>query len=215
MMGILDELVAGRIIPVVVLEDADDANPLADALVAGGLPVAEVTFRTAAAAAAIGVLARRPDMLVGAGTVIDPVQVDAAVDAGARFIVSPGLLPNVVLRARERGVPVVPGAVTPSEIMLALSFGLKTLKFFPAASFGGPEAIKALGAPFGQVRFVPTGGISPSNFGDYLALGNVAAVGGSWMVDPKLIAARDFKSIASLSKQAVATTRNLAQGAAS
>lgn len=215
MMGILDELVAGRIIPVVVLEDADDANPLADALVAGGLPVAEVTFRTAAAAAAIGVLARRRDMLVGAGTVIDPVQVDAAVDAGARFIVSPGLLPDVVLRARERGVPVVPGAVTPSEIMLALSFGLKTVKFFPAASFGGPEAIKALGAPFGQVRFVPTGGISPGNLGDYLALGNVAAVGGSWMVDPKLIAARDFKSIANLSKQAVATTRNLAQGAAS
>lgn len=200
----LDSLLAGRIVPVVVLEDANDAEPLGDALAAGGLPVAEVTFRTAAAEDSIRELARRGDLLVGAGTVIDAEQVDRAVAAGARFIVSPGLLPEVVLRARHHGVPVVPGAVTPSELMQALALGLDVLKFFPAGVFGGAAALQALGAPFPQVRFVPTGGVSAANLAEFLALGNVAAVGGSWMVQPALIRAGDFDAIAAATREAVA-----------
>ena len=204
----LDEMTGGGLVPVVVLESAGDAAPLGEALVAGGIPVAEVTFRTAAAPDAIAVMAKRPDMLVGAGTVINAAQVDRAVEAGARFIVSPGLLPEVVHRCRERGVTVVPGTVTPSEIMQALSLGLDTLKFFPASTYGGTAALKALGAPFPQVRFIPTGGVSADNLADYLALPNVAAIGGSWMVSPSLIRAGRFDEIAELSRQAMAVVHN-------
>lgn len=212
-MGVLDEMVAARLVPVVVLENAADAAPLADALVAGGIPVAEVTFRTAAAEDAIRSIANRSDMLVGAGTVINAAQVDRAVDAGAKFIVSPGLLPEVVLRAQELGVVVVPGAVTPSEIMTALSLGLTTLKFFPANVYGGAPALKALGAPFPQVSFVPTGGVSADNLGDYLGLGNVVAAGGSWMVNPSLIASGDFAKITELSRSAVAAAASFKENA--
>lgn len=211
-MSVLTELVSGRIIPVVVLDRAEDATPLGDALVAGGIPVAEVTFRTAAAPDVIRTLSARSDMLVGAGTVVNADQVDAAVAAGAGFVVSPGLLPEVVLRAQELGVAVVPGAVTPSEIMLALSLGLDTVKFFPAGTFGGPAAIKALGAPFGQVTFIPTGGVSASNLADYLALRNVAAVGGSWMVSSSLISAGDFDAVRDLSAEAVSLVATLTSG---
>lgn len=202
-MDIREQMVAARLVPVVVLEDAADAAPLGDALVAGGIPVAEVTFRTKAAPDAIRALAGRDDMLVGAGTIISAEQVDLAVDSGARFIVSPGLLPEVVRRSQERGVLVVPGAVTPSEIMTALSLGLDTVKFFPANVYGGSKAIAALGAPFPQVTFVPTGGVSSDNLSEYLSLPNVIAAGGSWMVKPSLFADGNFQAVADLSRAAV------------
>src|SRR5699024_5526617 len=179
---LLEQLGAARLVPVVVLDDASSADPLAQALVAGGLPVAEVTFRTAAAPEAIRAMAARGDMLVGAGTVLTPEQVDAAVDAGARYIVSPGFHAPVVQRAQERGVLHLPGAVTASEVQAALAAGLDVVKFFPAETSGGAKAIKALAAPFGGLRFVPTGGIGPANLPEYLDLPSVLAVGGSWMV---------------------------------
>lgn len=195
-----------RIVPVVVIDRADRAQALGEALVAGGIPVAEVTFRTAAAAESIRRMAVNPDLLVGAGTVLSAGQVDQAVDAGARFIVSPGFSADVVRRAQQHGLPVFPGAVTPTEIMAALDLGLTTLKFFPANVYGVPEALKALGAPFPQVRFIPTGGVSVANLADYLALPNVAAVGGSWMVPADAIAAGDTATIERLCAEAIATT---------
>jgi 2-dehydro-3-deoxyphosphogluconate aldolase / (4S)-4-hydroxy-2-oxoglutarate aldolase len=197
-----DMLTAG-IIPVVVLEDHGLAVDLAGALLAGRIPVAEVTFRTSAAAASIKAMAQVDGMLVGAGTVVTPEQVDQAVDAGARFVVSPGLLPAVVERAQARGVVALPGAVTPSEIMTALSLGIETVKFFPANVYGGAAAIKALGAPFGRVRFIPTGGVSLDNLPDFLGLPNVPAVGGTWMVKPELLRERAFDQVTELSRRAV------------
>lgn len=202
----LDRIGAARLVPVVVLDDAAHAAPLAEALVAGGLPVAEVTFRTAAAVEAIRAMATRDDLLVGAGTVLTPEQVDAAVDAGASYIVSPGLSEAVVRRCQERGVLALPGAVTATEVQAALALGLTTLKFFPAETSGGAKAIKALAAPFAGVRFVPTGGIGPSNLAAYLQIPAVLAVGGSWMVPRDTIAAGDFDRIAALTSDAVALT---------
>ncbi|MCA0251634.1 MAG: bifunctional 4-hydroxy-2-oxoglutarate aldolase/2-dehydro-3-deoxy-phosphogluconate aldolase [Actinobacteria bacterium] len=203
-MSTLEALAAHRIIPVVVLDSASDAAPLAEALVAGGLPVAEVTLRTDAAIESIGIMAARGDMLVGAGTVLTADQVDRVVDAGASYIVSPGTSVAVVERARERGVAVLPGAVTPTEIQAALELGLDTLKFFPAGTFGGPAAIKALSAPFGQVKFVPTGGVGLNNLADYLSVPSVIAVGGSWMVPAAAIRAGDFAAVRQLTADAVA-----------
>ena len=203
------ELLATRIVPVVVLEDAADALPLAEALAAGGLPVAEVTFRTPAAGDAIRAMSARPGMMVGAGTVVRPEQVDEAADAGATFIVSPGLSAAVVKRARKRGLLVIPGAVTPTEIMAALDLGLTTLKFFPAKTYGGSSALKALGAPFQGVRFIPTGGVSVTNLAEYLSLRNVVAVGGSWMVDPALVRQGDFAAIRTLAAAAVAAAASV------
>jgi len=200
---VLAAVCARRIIPVVVLEEAGDAPPLARALRDGGLPVAEVTFRTAAAPAALRALAAEGDILVGAGTVVRPDQVDVAVDAGARFIVTPGLSSRVMARCRDLGVPVVPGVATATEVMAALDLGCELLKFFPAATSGGVAALRALGGPFPDTRFVPTGGITAANAGDYLALSSVVAVGGSWMVAPNLIAAGDFAAIARLAAEAV------------
>jgi len=197
------DLFAYRIIPVVVLEDAADAEPLGQALVAGGLPLAEVTFRTAAAAEAISIMSEIDGLAVGAGTVITPNQVELAVEAGAQFIVSPGLRLDVVQEATLAGKPVLPGAVTPTELMFAQSQGIDTVKFFPADAFGGPGAIKALAAPFPGMKFVPTGGVSPNNLADYLSLKAVPAVGGSWMVKPELIKQRAFDQIAVLARQAV------------
>ncbi len=203
----LDQLAAARLVPVVVLDDAAHARPLAGALVEGGLPVAEVTFRTAAAAAAIEQMAADGRVLVGAGTVLTPAQVDQAVDAGARYVVSPGLSREVVERCAERGVPALPGAVTATEVQAALAAGISTVKFFPAETSGGAAAIKALSAPFGDVRFVPTGGIGPKNLADYLSLSSVAAVGGSWMVPRDAIAAGRFEDVAAMVAEAVALTR--------
>lgn len=204
MTEILDRIGAARLVPVVVLDDAASAAPLAEALTAGGLPVAEVTFRTAAAVDAIKTMSADPDMLVGAGTVLTPEQVDAAVDAGASYVVSPGLSVPVVRRCAERGVLALPGAVTATEVQAALVEGLTAVKFFPASTSGGAPAIKALSAPFGDLRFVPTGGIGPANLTDYLSIASVLAVGGSWMVPRAEIAAGDFAKVQSLTADAVA-----------
>lgn len=201
------------IVPVVVINRADRAQALGEALVAGGIPVAEVTFRTSAAAEAIRRMSATPDLLVGAGTVLTVDQVDRAVEAGARFIVSPGFSAAVVRRAQQHGLPVYPGTVTPTEIMAALDLGLTTLKFFPATTYGGAAALKALGAPFPQVRFIPTGGVSAANLGDYLSLPNVAAVGGSWMVPVDAIDAGDTATIVRLCAEAVAVTTSFRKAA--
>jgi 2-dehydro-3-deoxyphosphogluconate aldolase/(4S)-4-hydroxy-2-oxoglutarate aldolase len=205
---ILDRLTGYRLVPVVVLDDPGDAGPLAAALVAGGLPVAEVTFRTAAATEAIRAIADRGDVLVGAGTVLSPAQVDAAVGAGAGFVVSPGTSRAVVERCAELGVPALPGAVTATEVQAALELGVSVVKFFPAGASGGAETIAALAAPFTGVRFVPTGGIGPGNLADYLRLTCVAAVGGSWMVPRERIRAGDFAAVTTLTRQAVARAAN-------
>jgi 2-dehydro-3-deoxyphosphogluconate aldolase/(4S)-4-hydroxy-2-oxoglutarate aldolase len=192
---------------VFILDDAADAGPLAGALVAGGLPVAEVTFRTAAAPDAIRTMADRGDVLVGAGTVLTPAQVDQAVAAGARYVVSPGLSRAVVERCREHGVLPLPGAVTATEVQAALELGLTTVKFFPAGTSGGAAAIAALTGPFAGVRFIPTGGIGPADARSYLDLPAVAAVGGSWMVPRDVIRAGEFGAVQRLTADAVALVR--------
>ncbi len=199
---------AGRILPVVVLDDARDAAPLAVALVEGGLRSVEVTFRTDAAAEAIRAMSERPDLLVGAGTVLTPDQVDRAVEAGARFVVSPGFGPAVVRHCQQLGVPVFPGVTSPTEIMMALDAGLDTVKFFPAEQLGGLGMIKALAAPFRSVRFIPTGGVNTENLTAYLAHPAVLAVGGTWMVAPDLIAAARWDEVTRRTSAAVATARS-------
>jgi 2-dehydro-3-deoxyphosphogluconate aldolase/(4S)-4-hydroxy-2-oxoglutarate aldolase len=203
-------VVGGRIVPVVVLEELDTAAPVAAALAEGGIPVAEVTFRTAVAAAAIRRIADDTDVLVGAGTVVRPEQVDEAVAAGARFIVSPGLSLRVIERCRELDVLVVPGVATATEVIAALDQGLDLLKLFPAEAAGGVALLRALRGPFPDVRFVPTGGISAENAASYLALPSVAAVGGSWMVAPELVAARDYAAIAQLAREAATLAAEVA-----
>lgn len=207
----LDRAAEYGLVPVVVLDDAALADGLAGALVAGGLPVAEVTFRTDAAEESIRVMAARGDLLVGAGTVVTVNQVDRAVGAGARFVVSPGLSRAVVERCGELGVAVLPGAVTATEVMAAMDLGCTTLKFFPAGTSGGSAAIAALAAPFGVVRFVPTGGVGPLNLAEYLGLSAVTAVGGSWMVPRDLVAARDWAAVERLVAEAVQLARGIRQ----
>lgn len=204
MTDVLDRVQGVGVLPVIVLEDASFAVPLGDALKAGGLPIAEVTFRTAAAEEALHALAADPALLVGAGTVLDVDQVNRAVDAGARFIVSPGLRASVVRRAQELGVEVWPGVATPTEVLAALELGLGVVKLFPAGPLGGADLVKALAGPFPAVRFIPTGGVTHANLRDYLALASVVAVGGSWMVPPALLAQGDFTGISRLCAQAVA-----------
>src|SRR5450759_2115462 len=203
-MNVLAALSMAYLVPVVVIDSAAAADPLGAALVAGGLPVAEVTFRTAAAADAIRALVARGDILVGAGTVLTPEQVDQAVAAGASYVVSPGLSRAVVERCHEHGVLARPGAVTATEIQAALELGLTTVKFFPAGTSGGAAAIAALTAPFDGVTFVPTGGVGPNNLHEYLDLASVIAVGGSWMVPRDRIASGDFSGITVLTSRAVA-----------
>ena len=196
------------VIPVIALDDPDDALPLAAALTDGGLPCAEVTFRTAAAEESIRrITAAYPDMLVGAGTVLTTQQVDRAVAAGAKFIVSPGLNPNVVRHCLEKGVPAAPGCCTPSEIEQAIELGFSVVKFFPAEAMGGLKTIKALAAPYTGLRFMPTGGINASNLRSYLEYPRVLACGGSWMVSKELIRAHDFAQITELVRQAAAIVR--------
>jgi 2-dehydro-3-deoxyphosphogluconate aldolase/(4S)-4-hydroxy-2-oxoglutarate aldolase len=207
-MSVIERLGHGGLVPVVEIGDPGLAVPLGDALVDGGLGCAEITFRTSAAAAAIRALRLgRPDVLVGAGTVLTVEQVDAAADAGAAFIVAPGFSPGVVDRALGLGLPVIPGVCTPTEIELALSHGVDVLKFFPAEAAGGVAFLKAVAAPYRSVRFVPTGGIGPENVARYLAIPQVLACGGSWMVAKDLVAAGDFATIRRLTAEAVALVR--------
>ncbi len=192
------------IVPVVVLDDAKDAKPLAEALCAGGLPCAEVTFRTEAAEESIRIMASEfPEMLVGAGTVLTTDQVDRAVAAGAKFIVSPGLNPRIVKYCVEKGILITPGCSNASDIELALENGLDVVKFFPAEPAGGLNMIKALAAPYVNVKFMPTGGINAKNVRDYLAYNRIIACGGSWMVKADLIKNGEYDKITAMCKEAV------------
>ena len=202
-------LIDKRLIPVIKITDADNSEALADALVTGGLSVAEVTFRTSCASEVIARMKHsRPGMFVGAGTVLSVSQVDDAVHAGADFIVAPGFDRAVVERSLELGVPVVPGCVTPSEISAALSMGLSTVKFFPASSFGGAATIKALSAPFPGLNFIPTGGIDMHNLREYTSMECVLAVGGSFMATEKLIEAQAWDEIAARTRAAITEAAN-------
>ncbi len=208
MSEILQKLSKIGVIPVIKLTNPDLAEPLAAALVRGGLPCAEVTFRAAGAAQAIARMrAAQPELLVGAGTVLRPEQAEAAIAAGAAFVVSPGTNPRVVAYCQSRGVLPLPGVMTPTEIEQALELGLTTLKFFPAAQAGGPAMLRALSAPYGGVRFVPTGGVDLGNLAEYLALPCVAACGGSFMVSDALLSAGDFDKIAELCGRAAGIVR--------
>lgn len=197
------------VVPVVVLEDEKAAVPLAKALVQGGLPCAEVTFRTEAAAESIRLMSEAyPDMLVGAGTVLTTEQVDLAVKSGAKFIVSPGFDPEVVDYCLEKNIPVLPGCITPSEVAQAVKRGLKVVKFFPAEQAGGIAMIKAMAAPYYNVKFMPTGGISPKNLKDYLSCDKILCCGGSWMVKGDMIKNGEFDKIQMLVKEAKELARN-------
>ena len=198
------------VVPVVVLEDEKDALPLAEALIKGGLPVAEVTFRTAAAEGSIKAMCEAyPEMLVGAGTVLSVQQVDRTLKAGARFIVTPGFDEEVVDYCIANNIPVYPGTVTPSEVTKAVKRGLNICKFFPAEQYGGVSTIKALSAPFTTVKFMPTGGVSAKNLKDYLSCGKIVACGGSWMVKGDLIKAQQFDKIRELTAEAVALVKEI------
>ena len=198
------------IIPVVVLNRVADAEPLAESLIKGGLPCAEVTFRTDAAEESIRAIAKKfPDMFVGAGTVLTTEQADRAVDAGAKFIVSPGLNPKVVEHCLKKNYPITPGIMTPSELEIALGFGLDVVKFFPAENAGGLKMIKAISAPYTMMKFMPTGGINTTNVRDYLACDKILACGGSWMVKGDLINAGDFARIEELTKEAAAIVKEI------
>ena len=204
-MSTVAEKIAGfGVVPVVVLEDVKDAAPLAKALVEGGLPCAEVTFRTAAAEESIRVMTTEyPDMFVGAGTVLTIEQVDRAVAAGAKFIVSPGFDPEIVDYCLEKEIPVFPGCITPSEVAQAVKRGLKVVKFFPAEQFGGVATIKAMAAPYVGLKFMPTGGVSAKNLESYLSCDKIIACGGSWMVKGDLVKAGKFDEIKTLTEEAV------------
>lgn len=213
MVGADDEigerLRVARLLPVVVIDDAAQSVPLARALVAGGLAVAEVTFRTAAAAESIRRLAAEvPELLLGAGTVLTPEQVKAAKEAGAQFLVTPGFNPAVVAAAGDAGLPIVPGINNPTGLEQAMAAGLSAVKFFPAEPTGGVPFLKALTGPYPTMRFVPTGGIGPSNLKSYLALPAVLACGGSWMVEPSLVRAGRFDEIERVTTEAVALAQS-------
>lgn len=206
----LKQIGSTGIVPVVVLNKADDAEPLAQALVNGGLPCAEVTFRTDAAEESIRRIAKKfPEMFVGAGTVLTTEQADRAVGAGAKFIVSPGLNPKVVEHCLKKGYPITPGIMTPTELEMALGFGLDVVKFFPAENAGGLKMIKAMSAPYTMMKFMPTGGINATNVRDYLASNKILACGGSWMVKGDLISAGDFAEIEKLTREAAAIVKEI------
>lgn len=206
MNEVLEKIQKIGIVPVVVLNDAKDAAPLAKALCAGGLPCAEVTFRTDAAAESIKIMTTEfPNMLVGAGTVLTTEQVDRAVDAGAKFIVSPGLNPKVVKYCIDKNIPITPGTANPSDIEAAMELGLEVVKFFPAEAAGGLKMIKAMSAPYVNMKFMPTGGINADNLTSYLDFPKIIACGGSWMVKGQLVAEGKFDEIESLTREAVNT----------
>lgn len=210
MNAVLEQFQKIGIIPVVVLDDAKDAEPLGRALMEGGLPCAEVTFRTAAAEESIRIMAEKfPDMLVGAGTVLTTEQVDRAVAAGAKFIVSPGLNPKVVEYCVKKNIPITPGTCNPSNVETALEFGLDVVKFFPAEPAGGLKYIKAIAAPYVGMKFMPTGGINAENVKDYLKYDRILACGGSWMVKGDLIKAGDFEKIKELTAEAAQIVKDI------
>ena len=209
-MKVLDRLHGCGVVPVVVLDDVKDAVATANALLAGGVDVMEITFRTAAAAESIKAVAENcPDMLVGAGTVITLEQCKQAVECGAKFIVSPGFDEEVVRWCVERSVPITPGCVTPSEIMAAMKLGLTVVKFFPAGVYGGLSAMKALSGPFCGIKFIPTGGMNSHNIGEFIAAPFIHAVGGSWVCPKADIAAGNFEKITTLCKQARAAVQEV------
>lgn len=206
MNAVLEQIQKIGIVPVVVINKVEDAVPLAKALCAGGLPCAEVTFRTEAAAGAIKAMTEQfPNMCVGAGTVLNAEQVDAAVAAGAKFIVSPGLNPRTVKYCQEKNVPITPGTSSPTDIEAAIELGLDVVKFFPAEQSGGLAKIKAMAAPYVNMKFMPTGGINAKNINDYLAFPKIIACGGSWMVPGDLISAGEWDKIEQLTREAVQT----------
>lgn len=212
----LEKIVKKRVVPVVVVDDAESAAPLAEALLAGGLEVMEITFRTPAAAAAIRrIAAGYPEILLGAGTLLDPEQVLRARDAGAVFGLAPGTNPRVVAAAAGCGMYFAPGVMTPSEVEQALDLGCNLLKFFPAAVAGGVAMLKALAGPYAHtgVRFIPTGGVTSGNLSDYLSLPLVAAIGGSWMVERALVAAGRWGEITRLTREALALAQPVVHGA--
>ena len=210
MSEMLKKIEGFGVVPVVVLNDAKDAAPLAKALCEGGLPCAEVTFRTEAAEESIRIMATEfPEMVIGAGTVLTIDQVDRAVAAGAKFIVSPGFDPEIVDYCISKNIPVLPGCITPSEVTQAVKRGLEVVKFFPAEQFGGVATIKALAAPFTSVRFMPTGGISAKNLADYLGFKKIIACGGSWMVKGDMVAAGEFDKIKEMTAEAVALVKDI------
>ena len=202
-MNTTEKLAACGVVPVVVIEHAQDAVPTAEAMVAGGINVMEITFRTAAAADAIKAVSQQcPDMLVGAGTVITLEQCKTAVECGAKFIVAPGYDDDVVSWCVENNIPVTPGCVTPTEIMAAMKHGLKVMKFFPANVYGGLGALKALAGPFGGVKFIPTGGVSAANLSEFIKSPYIHAVGGSWVCPKAEISAHNFEKITALCREA-------------
>jgi 2-dehydro-3-deoxyphosphogluconate aldolase/(4S)-4-hydroxy-2-oxoglutarate aldolase len=207
MNGGLDSVLARRVIPVVTLTEPGVAKQVAVALGRGGLPVAEITFRSDAAEEAIATMASETNVRVGAGTVVNPELVDRAIAAGATFIVTPGFSRRVVERCLEVGVSVIPGVSGATDIMSALEYGLTVLKVFPADALGGPQTVKALSGPFPRVRFVPTGGVTATTAPDYLALDSVAAVGGSWMTPSQAVVDRQFGEVERLAAQAVVICR--------
>ena len=210
MNEVLEQFGKIGIIPVVVLDDAKDAKPLGQALMEGGLPCAEVTFRTAAAEESIRIMAKEfPDMLVGAGTVLTTEQVDRAVNAGAKFIVSPGINPEVVDYCVKKNIPITPGTCNPTNVETALSFGLDVVKFFPAEAAGGLKYIKAIAAPYVGMKFMPTGGINAENVREYLKYDRILACGGSWMVKGDLIKAGKFDEIKALTAEAAAIVKEI------
>ncbi len=202
-MDVLNRMAAAGVVPVVVLDDAKDAVPTANAMVAGGIDVMEITFRTAAAPDAIRAVAEQcPDMLVGAGTIITLEQCKLAVECGAKFIVSPGFDEEVVAWCIDNGISVTPGCVTPTEIMAGMKLGLKVLKFFPANVYGGLSALKALSGPFGSMKFIPTGGVNAQNLSEFISASFIHAVGGSWICPKADIAAGNFDKITALCAEA-------------
>jgi 2-dehydro-3-deoxyphosphogluconate aldolase/(4S)-4-hydroxy-2-oxoglutarate aldolase len=205
MRDIFEEISDLGIVPVIAIESPESAEPLAEALIGGGLPCAEITFRTSAAEESIRLISKAyPEMLVGAGTVLSAEQADRAIDAGASFIVSPGLNPKVVSHCISKGVTVIPGTATPSDVEAAIELGLGAVKFFPAEAAGGIKMIKAMSAPYTQMRFLPTGGVTPENLMDYLSFDKVIACGGSWMATKDLISSSSFDKIKALTREAVA-----------
>lgn len=208
MSDIKQQIKALKIIPVIAIDNAEDIIPLGKVLVENGLPVAEITFRSDAAEEAIRLLREsQPEMLVGAGTVLNRAQVIAAKEAGATFIVSPGFNPNTVRACQELGIDIIPGVNNPSAVEAALEMGLTTMKFFPAEPSGGISMVKSLLAPYTDLELMPTGGIKPSNVNDYLAIPRVIACGGTWMVEKSLIENGEWEELARLTREAVALTR--------
>lgn len=209
-MDIIQKVSEIKIIPVVKLDRPEDAEPLAEALCAGGLPAAEITFRTAAAEESIRTIAKAyPDMIVGAGTVLSAEQARRAVDAGAQFLVTPGFSRSVTEFAVDKGIPIIPGVCTPTELMYLLEYNLNVAKFFPAGQYGGLATIKALAPVFPTMRFVPTGGINESNVMEYLSFNKVIACGGSWMVKDSMINAGEFDKITRLTRNVMTLVKGV------